>query len=133
MGWPNFDDIAAYPESAAGEGRVITCILQVDQGGNDFARIILITDFEIHNHIAIALDRAETIDTRYRRDDDHIIPLEQSPGGGMTHTVNLLVDARIFFDKGIGPWHIGFGLIIIIIRDEIGHRIVGEKFFKLAI
>ena len=51
----------------------------------------------------------------------------------MAHPVNRLVHARFFFDIGIGPRHIGFGLIIIIIGYEIFDRIVGEKTLKLAI
>jgi hypothetical protein len=47
--------------------------------------------------------------------------------------VDLLVDGAFFFDIGIGARHIGFGLIIIVERDEIFHRIVGEELFELAI
>ena len=51
----------------------------------------------------------------------------------MAHPVNLLIHAGIFFDESIRPRHIGFGLIIIIIRDEIFDCIIWEEAFELRI
>ena len=51
----------------------------------------------------------------------------------MAHPVDLLVDGRFLLDEGIGARHIGFGLVVIVIADEIFHRIVGEKAFELAV
>jgi len=51
----------------------------------------------------------------------------------MAHAVDLLVDVRFFLDIGIGAGHIGFRLIVVIVRDEIFHRVVGEKALHLAI
>ena len=51
----------------------------------------------------------------------------------MAHPVDLLVDGRFFFDKGIGTRHIGFGLVVIVIGDKILNRIVGEEAFEFAI
>ena len=51
----------------------------------------------------------------------------------MAHPVNRLVYARFLFDIGVAARDIGLGLVIVIIRDEIFHCIVGEEAFKLAI
>ncbi len=51
----------------------------------------------------------------------------------MAHPVNLLIDGGFFFDIGIRARHIGFGLIIVIIGDEIFHRVIREQGFHLAI
>ena len=51
----------------------------------------------------------------------------------MAHTVNLLIHAGVFFNECIGARHIGFGLIIIIVRHEIFDGIIGKEAFKLRI
>ena len=65
--------------------------------------------------------------------DDCIIAFQNRACCRMTHAVNLLIHAGIFFDESIRPRHIGFGLIIIIIRDEIFDGIIREETFKLGI
>ena len=51
----------------------------------------------------------------------------------MAHPVDRLVYARLLFDIGIRPRDIGFGLIIIIIADEIFNRVIGEEAFEFAV
>ena len=51
----------------------------------------------------------------------------------MTELVNLVIDRAIFFDVGIARWHIGFWLVVIVVRDEILDRIFREKFLELPI
>ena len=51
----------------------------------------------------------------------------------MAHAVDLFVDRRFFFDEGIRARHIGFGLVIVVIRDEILHRIIRKEAFEFAI
>ena len=45
----------------------------------------------------------------------------------MTKLVDLLVDARILLNKRVGGWHVGFGLIVVVVRDEILDRIIREE------
>jgi hypothetical protein len=56
-----------------------------------------------------------------------------SARGRVAHPVDGLVNARFLFDVGVGAGDIGFGLIIIVVADEIFHRIVGEEALHLAI
>ena len=51
----------------------------------------------------------------------------------MAQAVNLLIHRAVFLNERIGARDIGFGLIIIIIRDEIFHRIIGEEALKFRI
>ena len=45
----------------------------------------------------------------------------------MAQAVQLIVDGGVFFDERIRGRDIGFRLIVVIITDEILHRVVGEK------
>ncbi|CSB44162.1 Uncharacterised protein [Vibrio cholerae] len=45
----------------------------------------------------------------------------------------MSVHGRVFFNKSIRGRHIGFWLIVVVVRNEILHRIVGKKGFHFAV
>src|SRR3984957_15172727 len=51
----------------------------------------------------------------------------------MAHAVDLLVDRGVLFYVGVGPRHIGLGLVVVVIADKIFHGVVGEEALELAI
>ncbi len=52
---------------------------------------------------------------------------------GVAHAVDLFVHRGFFFDVGVGARHVGFGLIIVVVRHEILNGVVGEKTFEFAV
>ncbi len=51
----------------------------------------------------------------------------------MAHAVDLLVDRGILLDIGVGARDVGFRLVVIVIGDEILHRVVGKEILELAV
>jgi len=51
----------------------------------------------------------------------------------MAHPVYGLVDLAVFFNEGVGLGDVGFRLIVIVVGDEILHRVAGEKALELAV
>ena len=51
----------------------------------------------------------------------------------MTQFVYLVIDIGVFLDIQIGGRNVGFGLVIIIIRNEILYGVIGEEFFELSV
>ena len=49
----------------------------------------------------------------------------------MAQTVDLIVDAAVFFDERVGLRDIGFGLIVVVVRDEVFDGVVGEELAEL--
>jgi hypothetical protein len=45
----------------------------------------------------------------------------------MAHAVELLVDVGFLLDIGVGARDVGLGLVIVVVRDEILDRVVGER------
>ncbi|MPM30869.1 hypothetical protein SDC9_77420 [bioreactor metagenome] len=45
----------------------------------------------------------------------------------------MLVDRAVFFDEQIALRHIGLGLVIVVIADEIFHRVFGEELAEFAV
>ena len=51
----------------------------------------------------------------------------------MTELVNLVIDRAILFDISIAGRNIGLGLVVIIVGNEVFHRVIGEKLLELTI
>ena len=51
----------------------------------------------------------------------------------MTQLLDLVIDSGILGDIGVRACNIRLGLVIIIITDEILHRILGEKLLELSV
>ncbi len=51
----------------------------------------------------------------------------------MAHAVDLLVDRAFLLDIGVGARDVGLGLVVVVIRDEIFHRVVGKERLELAV
>ena len=86
-----------------------------------------------HHHLVVGLGLAYAVNRRDGSDDDHIAPLEYAFGAGQAHLFDVLVNRRVLLDKQIALRHIGLGLVVVVITDEILHRVIGEKLPELAV
>ena len=77
---------------------------------------------------------ADAVQAGDRRDDDDVpAPRHQGGGGAHAEFVDLVVDAQVLFDIGVGDGDVGLRLIIIVVGDEILHRVVREERLELAV
>ena len=129
----DIERVAAHPERAAIEIVLRALVLQRHQIGDELALVDALAALERERHRRIGFHRADTVDARHRRDDHHVVALEQRARRRMAHAVDLLVDRGLLLDIGVGARHIGFGLVIVVVRDEIFHRVVGKEAPELAI
>ena len=51
----------------------------------------------------------------------------------MAELLNLLVDFNVFCDVGVGLRDVGFGLVVVVVTDEVFDRVFREKSLKLAV
>ena len=51
----------------------------------------------------------------------------------MPHLIDRIVDGRVLGNVRVALGNIGFRLVVIVVADEILHRVVGEKLFELLI
>ena len=127
------DDVAADAKGAAGEIGLGALVLQRDEVGDQLPLVDALALLQREGHRGIGFDRADTVDAGHRGDDDDVVALQQRARRRVAHAVDLLVDRRILLDIGVGPRHIGLGLVVVVIGDEILHRVVGEETLELAI
>ena len=127
------DDVAAHAKGAAGEIGLGALVLQRDEVGDQLPLVDALALLQRKGHRGVGLDRADTVDAGHRGDDDDVVALQQRARRRMAHAVDLLVDRRVLLDVGVGARHVGFGLVVVVIADEILHRVVGEEALELAI
>jgi hypothetical protein len=45
----------------------------------------------------------------------------------VAHAVDLLVNRAVLLDVGVGPRHVGLGLVVVVVGDEELDRVLGKK------
>ena len=112
---------------------VVALILDIHQLAQHLVAIDASRLFEKHHHLEVDLRLAEAVDARDRRDDQNVVALEQRLGRGMAQLVDFVVDARVLLDEGVGRGNVGFGLIVVVVRDEVADRVFGEEALELVV
>ena len=129
----DLDDVAAHAEGAAEEVGVVAPVLELDQALEHVGALDGGPGPEGHRHLRIGLDGADAVDAGHRRHDDHVVVFEQRPRRRVAHAVDLLVDGGVLLDVGVGPRHVGLGLVVVVIGNEILDRVVREERLHLAV
>ena len=127
------DDVAAHPKRAAGKIGLGALVLQRDEIGDQLPLVDALALLQRKRHRGVGLDRADTVDARHRGHDDDVVALQQRPRRRVAHAVDLLVDGGVLFDVGVGPRHIGLGLVVVVVTDKILDRVVGKETLELAV
>ncbi len=133
VGGPELEPVAADAEGAALERGVVAAVLLGDEVGHDLALVVVVAGDQVLGHGAVGLDRADAVDARDRGDDDHVVAFEERPGGRVAHPVDLFVDLRLLLDVGVRARHVGLGLVVVVVGDEVLDRVVGEEALELAV
>ena len=133
VGGKDLDHVAAHAERAAIEVAGAALVLQRHQIGDELALVDALALLEGERHRRIGLDRADAVDARHRRHDDDVVALEQGARRAVAHAVDLLVDRGFLLDIGVGARHVGLGLVVVVIADEIFDRVVREEALELAV
>ena len=77
---------------------------------------------------------AYAVEAGYGRYHHHVPPPgHQGAGGAQTQFLDLVIDAQVLFYIGVGGGEVGLRLIVIVVRDEVFHRVLGEEGLELAV
>ena len=118
---------------AAREFELVALVLHRRQARDDVALRQLLVLAQVQDH-AVVIDRvADAVDARHGGDDDGVLALEQRLGRRQAHLLDVLVDARVLLDEQVARGHVGLGLVVIVVGDEILDRVLGEELAHLGI
>ena len=127
------DHIAPNPVIGPVELDIVPGVLKFGQAPEDVSLIDLIAPVQMQHHLQVGLGVTEAVDRRHRRHNDGIRSFQQCLGGRQTHLLNVLVDRSVFLDKRVRRGHVSFWLIVVVVGNEILHRIVGKELLELTI
>ena len=133
LGRKDINRVAAHAKLAARELQIIALVLHPHQLGDGFALRDFVARAQDKAHLHIALGRTYAVNRADGGDDDGVAPLQHALGGRQAHLLNLLVDGRVFFNEQIALRHIGLGLVVVVIADEVLDRVIREEFAELAV
>ena len=94
--------------------------------------------FELHAHLQgdhardVLLGGAEAVDAGHRGDDDDVAAGEQRVGRRVAQAFDLVVDRGVLLDEGVGLRHVGLGLVVVVVGDEVLDGVVGQQLAELV-
>ena len=132
IGRIHIDNITAHAEGATRQVIVVPVVLNVDERMDKVIALERYFLVDIRRQPRIVLRRADAIDAGHRSNDDHIASRKQRGGRLMSKHLDFFVNRSILLDIRIALRHICLGLIVVVVRDEVDHGVVGKEFFELA-
>ena len=133
VGGEDLDDVSADAEGAAAEVDVVTVVEDFDEATGDVFALDLLTFFEQEKHAVVGFGRAEAVDAGDGGDDDAVAALEEGAGGREAELVEFFVDGGFFFDEEVASGDVGFGLVVVVVGDEVFDSVGGEEGFELVV
>ena len=133
VGGVDLDDVAADAEGAAAEVDVVAVVEDFDQAAGDVFALDLLAAFEQQQHAVVGLGRAEAVDAADGGDDDAVAAFEERARGGKAQLVELLVDGGFLLDEEVAGGDVGFGLVVVVVGDEVFDGVVGEERLELVV
>ena len=119
--------VAARAESAAHEVYIASFILYLDELVDDIVAFAGIPFAYRHDVLEILSRRAEPVYAGNGSHDYHVRTLAKRGSRRMAQFIYLVVDFDLLLYIGVGSGDIRFGLIIIVIADEIFDAVMREK------
>ncbi|CAB5068466.1 unannotated protein [freshwater metagenome] len=132
IGRVDFNDVAAHPELASHQVHIVALVLQIDETPKHLSLVNCFAHPGGKQSFGVFLGRAETVDTRHRGHDNGVPASQECRSSGMTQTIDLIVDRGVLLDEGIAGRHVGLGLVIVVIRDEVFDAILWEELTELV-
>jgi hypothetical protein len=133
VGGIDLDDVAADAEGAATEVDVVAVVEDFNEAAGDVFALDVLPFFEEHQHAIVSFGRTETVDAGDGADDDSVAAFEEAASGGEAEFVQLFVDGGFFFYEEIAGGDVGFGLVVVVVGDEVFDGVVGEEGFELVV
>lgn len=133
LGRKDIDHVAAHAENSAVKVHVVALVLHLGQALDDRPLVQTIADAHRQDHVVILVTIADAVDAGNGGHDHHIAPLDQAFRGRQPHLLDVIVDRAVLLDIEVTRRHVGLGLIIVIIRNEIFHRIFRKEFLELGV
>ena len=93
----------------------------------------MLSDVERDHHAEVVFGRSEAVDAADGGDDDDIGAADECAGGKESESVDFLIDGGIFFDVDVALRDVGFGLVVVVVTDEVGDGVIWEEIAEFGV
>ena len=124
--------IAPDPEHVPFEGDIVALVAVFHQAAQQLVPVPLRPHPKGDHHSGEVIRLAQAVDAGDRGHHDDVPPLQQGAGGGQPQAVDLVVGGGVLGDVGVGMGDIGLRLVVVVVGDEVLHRVVGEELLELG-
>ena len=133
VGGEELDGVAAHAKGAAHEILVVAFVVERHEIGQQLALGRAVAFLQLEGHGGIGFDVADAVDAGDGGHHDHVVALQQRARGRVAHAVDLLVDGGFLLDVGVAAGDVSLRRVVVVVGDEILHRVFGEEALELAI
>jgi len=127
VGGIDFQRVPPEAELVPGKVQVVSLIADFRQLFQHIVQRVLLSHPQGNDHALIVDGVAQTVQAADRGNHDHVPPLKQRRGRRVTEAVDLFIHGGVLFNVGVCVGDVGFGLIIIVVGNEVFHRVFREK------
>ena len=132
VGGKHLQRVAADAEGAAGQRLVVARVLDVHELAKHRVAVDHLPRLEHQHQLVVLLGRAQAEDARHAGHHDRVPTAEQRGGGGVAQALDLVVDRGVLLDVEVLRRHVGLGLVVVVVGDEVLDRVVREELPELV-
>ena len=124
--------VATHAEGAPGEVDVVAGVLHRHEAPQKIVPVDLLAHFQGRHPVHVLLGGAQAVDAGDRGDHDDVPAGEQGVGGAVAQALNLVIDGGVLLDEGVRLRDVGLGLVVVVVGDEVLHRVVRQQLTELS-
>src|SRR5260370_7671153 len=128
----NLDHVTANAEGAAAQV-LAAIVLNINQPTKQPLAGGLLAFFQHDKHSVVGFRRTEAVNAGNGGDDDDVAAFEKGAGGAHAELVEFVVDGGFLVNVNIRGGDVSFGLVEIVVTDEIFDGVFREESFELMI
>ncbi len=133
VGGVELDHVAADAESGALKVDVVAGVLEVDELVEHGVAVGGFTDSDRKDGGLVVGGGAEAEDAGDGGDEQHVVAAHEVAGGGQAQAVEIVIAARVFLDVDVALGDVGFGLVVVVVADEIADSVVGKEILEFLV
>ena len=115
---PDFQRVALGPEPARRQVDVVALVLHLHQPVQNGVASNRRVHLEQQVHGAVLFRVAQAVDAAHRGHHDGVGAGQQAAGGAVPQPLDLVIDVGVLLDEQVLARHVGFRLVIVVVRDE---------------
>ncbi len=133
VGGEDVDDRSLDAKPSGSEFNLVALVVACDETLKQFTASEALSALDFQTIRLVVLRRSDVVDARDGGDDDNVAAREKGTRRLQSQAVDVLVDGRVFFNVGVGGRNIRLGLIVVVVRDEILHRVLRKQRLVLRV